>query len=277
MLAGAVLTGIIQSSSASVGILQALAVTGLSATARPSPIIMGQNIGTCVTALLSSVGTNKNAKRAALVHLSFNVIGTVVGLILFCAVRSLFAPPILNEAATMYGIAIAHSCFNILCTALLLPCSGLLEKLVNWLVPGAKVVETTTQLDERLLATPPVALGAATVAVEMACDAALALKEALQSLDGCTPELASDIRLREDTTDREEDALSTYMLKLSAMQTLGDRESEEVTELLKLVGDFERIADHAVNILESAEELAEKRSWRFRTRRGASFRCCAMQ
>ena len=172
----------------------------------------------------------------------------------------LFAPPILNEAATMYGIAIAHSCFNILCTALLLPCSGLLEKLVNWLVPGAKVVETTTQLDERLLATPPVALERChTVAVEMACDAALALKEALQSLDGCTPELASDIRLREDTTDREEDALSTYMLKLSAMQTLGDRESEEVTELLKLVGDFERIADHAVNILESAEELAEKK------------------
>lgn len=137
----------------------------------------------------------------------------------------------------MYGIAIAHSCFNILCTALLLPCSGLLEKLVNWLVPGAKVVETTTQLDERLLATPPVALERChTVAVEMACDAALALKEALQSLDGCTPELASDIRLREDTTDREEDALSTYLLKLSASQTLGDRESEEVTELLKLVG-----------------------------------------
>ena len=260
MLAGAVLTGIIQSSSASVGILQALAVTGAVSYGAAIPIIMGQNIGTCVTALLSSVGTNKNAKRAALVHLSFNVIGTVVGLILFCAVRALFAPPILNEAATMYGIAIAHSCFNILCTALLLPCSGLLEKLVNWLVPGAKVVETTTQLDERLLATPPVALERChTVAVEMACDAALALKEALQSLDGCTPELASDIRLREDTTDREEDALSTYMLKLSAMQTLGDRESEEVTELLKLVGDFERIADHAVNILESAEELAEKK------------------
>lgn len=260
VIAGAVLTAIIQSSSASVGILQALCMTGAVKYSAALPIIMGQNIGTCVTALLSSVGTNKNAKRAALVHLSFNVIGTVVGLILFCAVRALIAPPILNEAATMYGIAIAHSCFNILCTALLLPCSGLLEKLVNWLVPGAKVVETTTQLDERLLATPPVALERChTVAVEMACDAALALKEALQSLDGCTPELASDIRLREDTTDREEDALSTYLLKLSASQTLGDRESEEVTELLKLVGDFERVADHAVNILESAEELAEKK------------------
>ena len=260
VLVGMILTAIIQSSSASVGILQALSATGAISVGAAFPIILGQNIGTCITALISSVGTNKNAKRAALVHLSFNVIGTVVGLILFCAVRALIAPPILNEAATMYGIAIAHSCFNILCTALLLPCSGLLEKLVNWLVPGAKVVETTTQLDERLLATPPVALERChTVAVEMACDAALALKEALQSLDGCTPELASDIRLREDTTDREEDALSTYMLKLSAMQTLGDRESEEVTELLKLVGDFERIADHAVNILESAEELAEKK------------------
>ena len=135
VLAGAVLTGIIQSSSASVGILQALAVTGQVSYAAAIPIIMGQNIGTCVTALLSSVGTNKNAKRAAVVHLMFNVIGVVVLLTVFCIVRAVFAPAILQAPATMYGIAVAHSCFNVICTALLLPCGGLLEKLAVRLVP----------------------------------------------------------------------------------------------------------------------------------------------
>ena len=259
VLAGAVLTGIIQSSSASVGILQALAVTGAVSYGAAIPIIMGQNIGTCVTALISSVGTNKNAKRAALVHLSFNVIGTLVGLTLFCVVRALFAPAILLESATMYGIAIAHSLFNILCTALLLPCSGLLERLVIWLVPDAKTAEKTTQLDERLLATPPVALERCrTLAVQMSEAAADALRMALRTLTGYTPEQADEIRLLEDATDRDEDLLSTYLLKLSSTQVLGDAEGEEVTALLKLVGDFERIADHAVNILESAEELHEK-------------------
>ena len=259
VLAGAVLTGIIQSSSASVGILQALAVTGAVSYGAAIPIIMGQNIGTCVTALISSVGTNKNAKRAALVHLSFNVIGTVVGLVLFCLARALFAPAILQESATMYGIAIAHSLFNILCTALLLPCSGLLERLVIWLVPDAKTAEKTTQLDERLLATPPVALERCrTLAVQMSEAAADALRLALRTLTGYTPEQADEIRLLEDATDRDEDLLSTYLLKLSSTQVLGDAEGEEVTALLKLVGDFERIADHAVNILESAEELHEK-------------------
>ena len=259
VLAGAVLTGIIQSSSASVGILQALAVTGAVSYGAAIPIIMGQNIGTCVTALISSVGTNKNAKRAALVHLSFNVIGTLVGLTLFCVVRALFAPAILLESATMYGIAIAHSLFNILCTALLLPCSGLLERLVIWLVPDAKTAEKTTELDERLLATPPVALERCrTLAVQMSEAAADALRMALRTLTGYTPEQADEIRLLEDATDRDEDLLSTYLLKLSSTQVLGDAEGEEVTALLKLVGDFERIADHAVNILESAEELHEK-------------------
>ncbi len=259
VLAGAVLTGIIQSSSASVGILQALAVTGAVSYGAAVPIIMGQNIGTCITALISSVGTNKNARRAAMVHLSFNVIGTVVGLTVFCAVRAMIAPPILEQPATMYGIAIAHSLFNILCTALLLPCTGLLEKLAVWLVPDPKTAETTTQLDERLLATPAVALERCqTVAVQMAGAAETALREALQALHELTPELAEHIRSLEDLTDRDEDLISTYLLKLSAQQQLASREGEEVTELLKLVGDFERIADHAVNILESAEELHGK-------------------
>ena len=162
VLAGAVLTGIIQSSSASVGILQALAVTGQVSYAAAIPIIMGQNIGTCVTALLSSVGANKNARRAAVVHLLFNVIGVAALLTVFCILKAVFEPGILHESATMYGIAIAHSCFNIICTAMLLPCGGLLEKLAIRLVPDGpqERVEKQAELDERLLATPPLALRA---------------------------------------------------------------------------------------------------------------------
>ena len=259
VLAGAVLTGIIQSSSASVGILQALAVTGAVSYGAAIPIIMGQNIGTCVTALLSSVGTNKNAKRAALVHLSFNVIGTVVGLILFCAVRALFAPPILNEAATMYGIAIAHSAFNILCTAMLLPAGGLLEKLATRMVADGKQREKTVELDERLLATPSLALERSrAVAVEMADRSVRALKNALLCVEKYSPALAQSIQEDESACDHYEDVLGTYLVRLSA-QKLGENESEEATELLKTIGDFERISDHAVNLLESAEEMREKK------------------
>ena len=160
VLVGAVLTGIIQSSSASVGILQALALTGQVSYAAAIPIIMGQNIGTTVTALLSSVGTNKNAKRAAVVHLMFNVIGVVVLLTAFCIVKAVFTPSILQMPATMYGIAVAHSCFNVICTALLLPCGGLLEKLAVRIVPDGpqEKAEQPVELDERLLETPPLAL-----------------------------------------------------------------------------------------------------------------------
>ena len=185
VLAGAVLTGIIQSSSASVGILQALAVTGQVSYAAAIPIIMGQNIGTCVTALLSSVGTNKNAKRAAVVHLMFNVIGVVVLLAAFCIVKAVFAPALLQAPATMYGIAVAHSCFNVICTAILLPCGGLLEKLAVRLVPDGprEPAEQPVELDERLLATPPLALQQCrAVAEEMAACAAEALKTALPTL-----------------------------------------------------------------------------------------------
>ena len=159
VLAGALLTGIIQSSSASVGILQALAVTGQVSYAAAIPIIMGQNIGTCVTALISSVGTQKNAKRAAVVHLMFNVIGVVVLLTAFWIVKIVFAPAILDENATMSGIAIAHSLFNILCTAMLLPAGGLLEKLAIRIVPDKGGKEQPVELEERLLITPSVALG----------------------------------------------------------------------------------------------------------------------
>ncbi len=260
VLAGAVLTGIIQSSSASVGILQALAVTGQVSYAAAIPIIMGQNIGTCVTALLSSVGTNKNAKRAAAVHLMFNVIGVVVLLTAFCIVKAVFAPLILQMPATMYGIAVAHSCFNVVCTALLLPCGGLLEKLAVRLVPDGpqEKAEQPVELDERLLATPPLALQQCrTVAEEMAACAAEALNRGLDAFSAYTPELAEGIRRDEKRCDRYEDALGTYLVRLSTQQ-MGAAESEEATELLKTIGDFERISDHAVNVLESAEELRTK-------------------
>ena len=260
VLAGAVLTGIIQSSSASVGILQALAVTGQVSYAAAIPIIMGQNIGTCVTALLSSVGTNKNARRAAVVHLMFNVIGVVVLLAAFCIVKAVFAPTILQAPATMYGIAVAHSCFNVICTAILLPCGGLLEKLAVRLVPDGprEMAEQPVEMDERLLATPPLALQQCrAVAEEMAACAAEALNRGLDAFSAYTPELAEGIRRDEKRCDRYEDALGTYLVRLSTQQ-MGAAESEEATELLKTIGDFERISDHAVNVLESAEELRTK-------------------
>ena len=259
VLAGAALTAIIQSSSASVGILQALAATGQVTYGAAVPIIMGQNIGTCITAILSSIGANKNAKRAALVHLSFNVIGTVVWLTVFCLVKWLFSPALLGESATLMGIAVAHSLFNILCTALLLPLSRQLEDLVCRLVPEGKKPEAASELDERLLATPPVALEQCRkVAAEMANCSVTALRQSISALNRYTPELAKQIRAAEDLTDHYEDILGTYLVKLSTRR-ISAADSNEAARLLKIIGDFERIADHAVNLLQSAEELREKK------------------
>ncbi len=258
VLAGAILTAIIQSSSASVGILQALAVTGQVSYGAAIPIIMGQNIGTCITAMLSSVGTSKGAKRAAIVHLSFNVVGTIVWLTVFCIVKALFAPALLGESASLVGIAIAHSAFNIACTALLLPMSSLLEKLAIKIVPETEAQDIETELDERLLVTPPIALdNCRKVAIEMAEISAVALKESLESLDECTPEIAESIREKEEKTDHYEDLLGSYLVKLSGAE-ISENDVIEVTKLLKLINDFERISDHAVNVLESAEEMKSK-------------------
>ena len=259
VLAGAALTAIIQSSSASVGILQALAVTGQVTYGAAVPIIMGQNIGTCITAILSSIGANKNAKRAALVHLSFNVIGTVVWLCVFCLIKWLFSPALLGESATLMGIAVANSLFNVLCTALLLPLSRQLESLVCRLVPEGKKSEAASELDERLLTTPPVALEQCKkVAAEMANCSVTALRQSISVLNRYTPELAKQIRAAEDLTDHYEDILGTYLVKLSTRR-ISAADSTEAARLLKIIGDFERIADHAVNLLQSAEELREKK------------------
>ncbi|MBP3587506.1 MAG: Na/Pi cotransporter family protein [Clostridia bacterium] len=258
VLAGAVLTAVIQSSSASVGILQALASTGQVSMGAAIPIIMGQNIGTCVTAMISSVGATKNAKRAALVHLSFNIIGTVVWLVVFCVVKVIFAPALLSQAADYMSIAVAHSVFNVLCTALLMPMGGLLEKLANILVPDAKTPEIVSELDERLLDVPSIALERAhTVAADMGRCAVQTLHDAIASLNGYSPALAEAVREGEDKTDHYEDILGSYLVKLSSQQ-VGDEVSREAAMLLKVIGDFERISDHGVNILESAEELREK-------------------
>ena len=258
LLAGAVLTGIIQSSSASVGILQALAATGQVPFSAAIPIIMGQNIGTCVTALLSSVGANRNARRAAFVHLSFNIIGSTVLLTVFSLVQGLFHPAIFAGPADQFNIAIAHTAFNLLCVAMLTPASQLLEKLAMRVIPDAKEPEKNVRLDERLLATPPLALAQCEKqASSMAEEAVTALEEGLQAFETYTPALAEEIRRREDKTDRAEDRLGNYLIRLSA-QPLSQADSEEAAKLLKVIGDFERIADHAVNLLDSAEELRDK-------------------
>ena len=259
VLAGAILTGIIQSSSASVGILQALSATGAVTHAAAIPIIMGQNIGTCVTALLSSVGTNKNARRAAIVHLMFNIIGTCIGLMLFMAVQAIFDPAILYESTNYVGISICHTGFNILCTAILLPSGSLLEKLVCKLVPDSAEPDKIVELDERLFATPSFALDRCRVLTgEMADIAAQTLCHSIQLLTDYTSETARAVREGENRTDHYEDILSTYLVKLSALPISQDN-SSEAAMILKAIGDLERIGDHALNLAESAEELSSKK------------------
>jgi len=258
VLAGAVLTAIIQSSSASVGILQALTVTGRISYGAAFPIIMGQNIGTCITAILSSFGTNRNAKRVALAHLSFNIIGTVVLMAVLYIAKGIFAPSLLDESATHFGIAVAHSVFNVVCTAILLPMSSLLEKLVCKLVPDTRIKEEVTQLDERLLQTPAIALEACRkCALDMAKCSISALHSSIYTLFDYKGALAEEIRQKEEQTDHYEDIIGDYLVKLSTHHS-DEHTSTESSKMLRLIGDFERISDHAVNILESAEEMRDK-------------------
>lgn len=261
VLAGAVLTGIIQSSSASVGILQALSSTGQISIGMSIPIIMGQNIGTCVTALISSVGTNRNARRASVVHLCFNVIGTVLWLSVFCLIKALVNIPLLNDSASEVSIAIAHSAFNILCTAIMLPASGLLEKLSMKLIPEPRTeakAEESSELDERLMATPAIAIERCRVLAAKMADVSLqALHLSLKTLSKYDTDTADTIRRYEKDADHYEDILGSYLVKLNTYP-LSDHDSNESAKLLHMIGDFERISDHAVHILESAEELRAK-------------------
>ena len=258
VIAGAVLTAIIQSSSASVGILQALASTGAVSYGAAIPIIMGQNIGTCITAILSSIGTTRNAKRAALVHFAFNLIGAAVWLTVFCLVKTILAPIFLTQAADLMGIAVFHSMFNILCTLLMLPFSQVLEQMVCRILPDAKVPEKEKELDERLLGSPALALNQCRQVLSNMAELSIrAFRDSAACVLNYDKVIADRIREAEDNTDHLEDLISTYLLKLTSRH-LGDEESVKATEYLKLIGDYERIADHAVNILESAEEIVNK-------------------
>ncbi len=261
VLTGAVLTAIIQSSSASVGILQALSSTGAISIGMSVPIIMGQNIGTCVTALISSVGTNRNARRASIVHLSFNVIGTTVLLIAYSIVRGLVDIPLLANSADQVTIAICHTAFNIACTVLMLPCAGLLEKLSMKLIPepkGEDKKEEINELDERLMITPAVAIERCRVVTEkMASISKASLYKALSQLESFNDDYCKEVRDEETAVDKYEDILGSYLVKLNTYP-LTDKDMRESAKLLHLIGDIERISDHAVNIMESAEELKEK-------------------
>ena len=259
LLVGTVLTAVIQSSSASVGILQALTVTGQVSVGAAIPIVMGDGIGTCVTAMISGVGTKREAKRAATVHLLINFIGSVVWITVFWIIKALLKPAILDSTASFISIAVINTGFKVLNTALFLPLSGVLEKLVCRLVPDAKTAEEDTELDERLLFTPTLALQQCNVkAVEMARRASRALRNSITSVLSYDRELAKSVRNDEQICDHYEDMLATYLVKIGS-ERLADSDSEKANMFLKLLGDFERISDHAVNILESAEEMKEKK------------------
>lgn len=263
VLTGALLTGIIQSSSASVGILQALSVTGGVRYSNAIPIILGQNIGTCVTALLSSVGTNKNAKRAAVVHLSFNIIGSAIFLILFYTANAFIGFPFFNDSINKAGIAVVHTSFNIFSTLLLLPFTKQLEKLACFIVrdekSDSKPEEKKLPLDERLFEVPAFALTRAkSVTDSMALLAENSLVASLGLLEKYDEGTAKQIKADEEQVDSYEDMLGTYLVKLS-QESLSKADSHGISLLLHSIGDFERISDHAVNLCEVANEIYSKK------------------
>ncbi len=259
ILAGAILTAIVQSSSASVGILQALAVTGGITYSNAIPIILGQNIGTCVTAMLSSIGTNKNARRTAIVHLSFNIIGALVFLIVYYLIRWFIGIPFIDDSISAVNIAIIHSIFNVFATAALFPFTKQLEKLAYVIVPEKGEDKKTLLLDERLLATPSVAIAhAKNVTNHMANISYQSLISAISLIDKYDEDIARSVVEAESEVDYYEDKLGTYLVKLSR-QTLSVEDGHEVSNLLHTIGDFERMSDHAVNIYETALEIHEKK------------------
>lgn len=260
VLAGAVLTAILQSSSASVGILQALSSTGAVTYSAAVPIIMGQNIGTTVTALISSAGANKNARRTAFVHLYFNVIGTVFFLTGFYGLNALIHFAFFDQVANTFGIAIVHTVFNVVTTAILLPFNKLLERLAVLTVPDDKTGEEEQHslLDERLLSTPSVAVGRAMLTGgDMAEICRTSLLQAMSTTRQWDDAIADEVRRKEEAVDHYEDVLGTYLVKLSA-KTLSRDDQRSVNTLLHTISDFERISDHTVNLVEAAEEIRDK-------------------
>jgi len=258
VLVGAVVTAIIQSSSASVGILQAIAHTGSLSFGAAIPIIMGQNIGTCITAILSAIGANRNAKRVAAAHLFFNLIGTVIFLVLFYALNAVLRFSFINLPINAFYIAAIHTLFNMMTTVMLYPFIGWLEKLAIRAIPDDRKGERHVLLDERLLNTPAIALEQSRrLTAQMAGEIEVAYLKADELLDRFDEKGFDQVRDAEVKVDQYEDELGSYLVKIGAM-SLPERDSQEISKLLHLIGDFERISDHAVNITEVARELHEK-------------------
>ena len=258
VLAGLVLTAVVQSSSASVGILQSLTTTGAIPYGAAIPIILGQNIGTCVTALISSIGANKNGKRAALVHLFFNIIGVIFWLSVFSLVNWIVDFSFVDMPINMWGVALVHTVFKFLSVGLMWPFARQLEKLAALCVRDKKEVEANL-LDERLMGTPALAVERADeVTRMMARTACESLLEAFSLLDAYDAKKAEKVREMEEKVDSYEDKIGTYLVHVSALN-LDEPDAREITKLLHLIGDFERISDHAVNFVESAEEIRDKK------------------
>lgn len=257
VLFGAAFTGIIQSSAASVGILQTLSLTGTISYRMAIPIIMGQNIGTCVTALISSIGVNKNAKRVTVIHMSFNIIGTVVFLSIFYILNAIFDFPFIDKAIGPVEIAFVHTVFNVLATLLLLPAQSLLVKLAKKIIPDSKEEEKDVILDKRLLSTPPIAVSQCFERTEeMASISMDAILQSLGTVFNYSQKVAETVEKEEQKLDEMEDALSTFMIELS-QKSLSANDSNKISELLHTISDFERISDHAMNIVEIAKSMDE--------------------
>ncbi|MBD9198416.1 MAG: Na/Pi cotransporter family protein [Clostridiales bacterium] len=258
VLVGAAFTGIIQSSAASVGILQALAMTGSVTYGMAIPIIMGQNIGTCVTALISSIGVSRNAKRVSVIHISFNLIGTVVGLIVLCGGNAIFGFPFLSESVNAVGIAFCHTVFNVCTTLLLLPFTRQLEWLAKKAISTEDKPSDFAFLDPRLLRTPGVAVSeCANMVNQMGALAQASMNLVLDQFLQYTEAREEEILANEDKLDIYEDRLGSYLVQISQHGTSAD-DNHTISRLLHAIGDFERIGDHILNLQQSAKELHDK-------------------
>ena len=255
VLVGIVFTAIIQSSSASVGVLQALSMTGAITYGSAIPIIMGQNIGTCVSALIASFGASKNAKRVAMVHILFNSIGSVICLTAWLIADAIFNFAFTDSAVEPFNIAVLHSIFNIVTTIMLFPFAKLLEKLVKLIIRDAKEEEAVVLLDERLMTVPSFAVAKAEdVTADMASLAKKSVKIASSLLERYDDKTAAIVEELESTIDRYEDELGTYLVKLSKKE-ISDNDTKKISKLLHTISDFERIGDHADNILSTLQEF----------------------
>lgn len=259
---GVLVTAVIQSSAASIGILQALSLTGSITYGMAIPIVMGQNIGTCVTSLISSIGTNANAKRVAVIHTLINVIGTIICLSAYCILIYVFSISYFDFAATPVSIAVAHTIFNLLCAAMLMPFSKTIAKITEKLVADApsdiSEFEKSLYIDERLLRSPSVAITECNTLTKNMCSLACEnLYLTMDMFDKFDPKMKEKIHLHEEELDMYEDKLGTYLVKLST-QSISSKDSRIISKMLHTIGDFERLGDHALNLLKVAQELHEK-------------------